>query len=366
MLNIDRRSFLALIAALSTQETAQASSTDGDSLRARAAHHHRLFGASVASRNLRSDPQFAASIAREAGILVAEYETKRKAVEPSQGQFDFSGTDAILAFARSNGQLMRGHTLVWHQANPAWLEDQILSTKSEALITDYIAKVAGRYKGKFQSWDVVNEVVEPQDGHPDGLRSSSPWFKAYGEGYIDTAFHAARAADPTALLFYNETNVEGDSDWFEQRRTATLKLLERLVSRNVPIQGFGIQGHLKVYRAKYSEQVISKFLDEVGAMGLKVLITEYDVADTKGPVDPQKRDADIAALTGMFLDTAFSKPFVLGCLTWGLTDKYSWLSQTPSYMWSDGQLPRGLPLDANFERKPMWNAIASSFDRSAT
>jgi endo-1,4-beta-xylanase len=171
---------------------------------------------------------------------------------------------------------------------------------------------------------------------------------------------------PTALLFYNETNLEGDSDWFENRRTATLKLLERLLSKNVPVQGFGIQSHLKTYRAKYSEQTISKFLDEVGAMGLNVMLTEFDVADIKGPADPQKRDADIAALTRMYLDTAFSKPFVTGCLTWGLTDRYSWLSKTPSYMWSDGQLSRGLPLDANYQRKPMWNAMASSFDRAST
>ena len=78
------------------------------------------------------------------------------------------------------------------------------------------------------------------DGQADGLRQSA-WFKAFGESYIDTAFHAARAADPTALLFYNETNLEGDSDWFERRRTATLKLLERLLARNVPVQGLGIQ-----------------------------------------------------------------------------------------------------------------------------
>jgi endo-1,4-beta-xylanase len=363
MLNIDRRAFLAMSAALCASPAWSAQS-GGDGLRVRAARNHRLYGTSVDSRNLKADPRFSQAVATEAGILVAESETKRKAMEPAKGQYYFGGTDAILNFAHSNTQLMRGHTMVWHEANPAWLEAELPVSKDERLLTDYIAKVGGRYKGQFQSWDVVNEAIEPNDGHPLGLRMNSIWYEAFGDSYIETAFHAAKEADPKTPLFYNETNLEGDDAWFEPRRTATLKLIERLLARNVPLQGFGMQSHLKAFRSKYSEAVISKFLDEIAAFGLPILITEFDVADIRGPADPAQRDAAVADLTRMFLDVAFSKKAVLGCITWGLTDKYSWLSLTPAYKWSDGQLSRGLPLDGDFNRKPMWTAMASCFDKS--
>lgn len=364
MIRYDRRRFLASAAAFSAVGRGTALADDLP-LRAHAQAHGRLYGAAVSSGRLKADAGYAALVAREAGILVAEGETKRNALQPTPDTFTFEGADYIAQFARTHHQLMRGHTLVWYKSNPHWLEQTLGQAPNDRLITAYIDTVVGRYVGRFQSWDVVNEAIEPDEGDAQGLRTDSVWFKAYGESYIDLAFHAARAADPKTPLYYNETNLEGDVAWSERRREATLGLLERLIKRGVPIDGLGLQGHFKLYRVKFTDRIFSKFLDDVAAMGLKVLITEFDVADIGGPADPAKRDADVAALTRDVLAVAFSKPATLGCLTWGISDKYSWLSEDSHYKWPDGQQSRSLPFDVDFRPKPMRDAMAACFDADA-
>ena len=101
----------------------------------------------------------------------------------------------------------------------------------------------GRYAGRMHSWDVVNEAVSVEDGRPDGLRDS-PWLRLVGEGYIEAAFHAARAADAQALLTLNEFGIEGEDRGSEKKRVALIALLRRLKARNVPVDAVGVQSHL--------------------------------------------------------------------------------------------------------------------------
>lgn len=359
---LTRRDFLhAGAASLLPLTPASATETLPPTLRQAASKRGLAYGAAVSVDALASDQNYAALLKEQAGILVAEGVTKRKSIQPTPTRYDFSGTDQILAFAQANGQLMRGHTLAWHQGNPDWLLPVLENNPDERILTDYITKVVTRYRGKFHSWDVVNEVVDPGAGRADGMRGDSPWFKAFGERYIDLAFHSAREADPDVPLFLNELDAEVDIYWSEAVRSVSLALVDRLIARKVPITGFGIQGHLKAFKFHYSDEVLSRFLDELGARGLKVLITEFDIADIKGPDDQAKRDTEVAALAKRFLDVAFSKPFVQGCLTWGITDRYSWLPTHPMYRWPDGRLPRGLPFDENYRPTPMFQAMLSAY-----
>lgn len=357
-----RREVLA--GAMATLTYARAFATPVEqTLRKAAADKGLFYGAAVNQSAFLKDLQYRQTLAKAAGMLVGEGATKRNVIESQPGVYDYSSAEQILNFAHQNQMKMRGHTLVWHDANPKWLVESLNNTPSRDLLTNYVTEVAGHFRGKFHSWDVVNEAIFPDDGEKNGMRSSSPWYKAFGgERYIDEAFFAAKAADPGTLLFYNEANIESDFYRHLVRREATLSLLERLKSRNVPVDGLGIQGHLKAYGYHFDENKFSRFLDDVGAMGLKVIITELDVADIGGPRNTELRDADVAALTKRFLDVAFSKPFTLGCLTWGLSDRYSWLSKMWRYKWADGSLSRGLPFDENFKPKPMWQAMASAYE----
>ena len=210
----------------------------------------RYFGAAVKSRLLRQDSAYRATVARECDILVQEYELKRGTTEPKPGKYDFSGADQIIDFAQAHGMRARGHTLVWYTANPPWLEpavQQASDAQQRQLMTGYIDVAMRRYAGRISEWDVVNETIEPNQGRADGMRAESLWMKAMGEQYIDLAFHRAREVDGEATLFLGDYGLEHDSPRCERRRTAMLKLLDRLMSRGVPVDAIGIQGHLKPY-----------------------------------------------------------------------------------------------------------------------
>lgn len=359
---ISRRGFLAAGAA--TLVAPSARSEEEAALRTRAAKRGLLYGCAVESQYLLRDIPYNQAVSREANILVPEYELKCHVVRAEPDRLDFKGANLIAALATQHKMQMRGHTLVWHAANAPWLVAQLAAKPSERILTDHIAMVAGYYRGRIHSWDVVNEAIEPKEGHPDGLRTKSPWYQAFGPSYIETAFHAARQADPNALLFYNDYFVEGSSSSHLRRRVALLRLCEKLLAKRVPIDAVGIQGHLEGFSEPFDEKIFARFLADIRSLGLKIMVTEFDVADIGGPADIVKRDAEVASLTRRFMDVLLDCPATIGMLTWGLSDRYSWLSSPiygKEYNWPDGQLSRGLPLDGDLQRKPMWQAIAKAF-----
>lgn len=322
-----------------------------------AARRGLVFGCAAATYELK-DADFSAALARESGILSAEYEMKRAALEPQRDQYDFSGGDGLLAFARTHGMTFRGHTLVWHHSNPPWLEEALQGADADHLLTGYIAAVAGHYKGRVRSWDVINEAISPPDGRSDGLRSTM-WLKRFGPGYIDTAFHAAHDADPRALLVYNDWGCELGAPENDRFRAVTLNFLERALARNVPIHALGLQGHLSAFGMQVDQKKLANFLGSVKAMGLTILVTEHDVDDSGGPSDIAIRDRAVADASRRFLDVMLSSDATKIVLTWGLSDRFV---DPPG--WRDrlaGRYPRPLPLDRDYQRKPMWRAMAEAF-----
>lgn len=316
-----------------------------------------LYGCAAATYELK-DAAFATALAEEAGMLSAEYEMKRAALEPEPGQYDFSGGDGLLAFARKQGMAFRGHTLVWHHSNPPWLEEALQGVDAERLLTEYIAAVMGHYKGRAHSWDVVNEAIYPPDGRRDSLRNTM-WLKRLGPAYIDMAFHAAHETDPAALLVYNDWGCELGAPENDRFRAVTLDFLERALARGVPIHALGLQGHLSAFGTQVDQGKLAKFLDVVKAMGLTILVTEHDVDDSGGPSDAATRDQAVADASRRFLDVMLGNAATKAVLTWGLSDRFV---DPPG--WRDrlaGRYPRPLPLDRDYQRKPMWHALAKAF-----
>ena len=353
---LTRRMFLEMAGAAATLRPSFAAAPS-EGLRAIAARRGILYGCAAATYELK-DSTFADALAREAAILSAEYEMKRAALEPARGAYDFSGGDELLAFARAHAMSFRGHTLVWHHSNPPWLEDALQSADAEALLTNYITAVAGHYQGRVHSWDVVNEVLQPQDGRADGLRNSL-WLKRFGPSYIDLAFHAARAADPHAMLVYNDWGCELGAPENDRFRAATLKFLDGALARGIPIQALGLQGHLSAFGTQVDQKKLSAFLDAVRQMGLKILVTEHDVDDSGGSSNIALRDSAVADASRRFLDVMLDCPATIAMLTWGLSDRFI---DPPG--WRDrlaGRYPRMLPLDSAYVRKPMWRAMAKAF-----
>jgi endo-1,4-beta-xylanase len=313
----------------------------------------------VTSRALRDDSAFAALITRDAAVVVPETELKWNYVHPTPARFDFTRVDDIVRFADARGMRVRGHTLVWHWAMPPWVQSTATPANADSILGDYVATVVGRYAGQITSWDVVNEAVLPEDGREDGLRNSL-WLRLLGPGYIATAFRVAHEADPSAQLIYNDYGLEEDSPWSEARRRAVLRLLRDLRMQRVPVHALGIQGHLSPDRPM-SAPVLTAFLDSIQEIGLRVVITELDVRDHLLPSDTTVRDSVIASTLSRFLGPVLQHPATEGVLTWGLSDRYTWLrTRSPR---SDGLPPRPLPYDEDLQPKRARRALVDALQR---
>ncbi|MDF5716526.1 MAG: endo-1,4-beta-xylanase [Rhizonema sp. NSF051] len=330
-------------------------------LRKRAAAKGLIYGAASMQDYLVSDKNLEASLKSECNILVPENELKWEFLRPAPNRFDFTKGDWLAQFAISNGMLFRGHTLVWHQQQPQWFKEVVNRQNAEKFLVEHITTVTKHYAGQMHSWDVVNEAIEPNDGQKGGWRRS-PWFEFLGSDYIELAYRVAAQADPKAMLVYNENDLEYDTPKHEAKRTIVLKLLERLKSRGTPIHALGIQSHLMGDETHFNPKKLRSFLSDVASLGLKILVTELDVIDQKLPSSTYDRDRIVAARYEDYLSVVLDERAVIAVLTWGLSDRRTWLSMfTPR---SDKTPVRPLPLDSNLQRKVAWNAIARAFDHA--
>jgi|SRR5579862_567665 len=325
-------------------------------LRAYAADKGILFGSSISGHALK-DPSFAELFKSQCAITVPESSLKWDTLCPTPDRYDFSGGDWLYGLCKSNDILMRGHTLVWEQALPTWFGYIVNSENANKMMVDHISKVVRHYAGKVHSWDVVNEAFQIEDGRPDGLKIT-PWLRLIGPEYIETAFHAAHEADPGATLVYNENWLEPDDAGTEKKRNAVLTLLTRLKKSNVPVHALGIQSHV------YAEMNITgpgfnRFLQQIADLGLSFMITEMDVRERNAPADIGIRDRMIASQYYKYLSFMLQFPALKTVITWGLSDRYTWLAtHNPR---PDGMPVRPLPYDAELKPAPSWDALRNAF-----
>ena len=124
---------------------------------------------------------------------------------------DFATTDRLVAWARWKKLRLRAHTLLWHRLqNAPWLKAELAAAPDPAarlrqLIAERITKVVGRYRGKVEIWDVINEPLAifgaGYDTEDTAVTPKNIFYTTLGEGYIASAFRLARKADPKAKLF---------------------------------------------------------------------------------------------------------------------------------------------------------------------
>lgn len=332
----------------------------GAGLHARAAAKGLRFGAALSTRHL-AEPDLMAAFRAECGLVVAEYEMKWAELEPQAGDRRTHGADRLVDFAGRNSMAVRGHTLLWHESEPRWLAD--LSTRgTAAAMAQHIDATMLHWRGRVSTWDVVNEAVAPEHGRPDFLRRTG-LLNRLGPDYLTQAFHIARAADPTARLAYNDFGCEHATAWSRRRRLGVLGLLRALLQAGAPVQVLGVQAHLQAGQA-FEAGEWRAFLAEVAALGLTIEVTELDVNCRALPPAAATRDAAAADLVRRFLEATLAEPAVRAVVTWGLTDRHSWIRQgrLPEHRRRDTAQARPLPFDDAMRRKPIWAAIASALD----
>ncbi|MEU5095783.1 endo-1,4-beta-xylanase [Streptomyces sp. NPDC020996] len=268
-------------------------------------------------------------------------------VEPTQGSFNWTEADQIVAFAEAHGQQVRGHTLVWHSQNPSWLTNGSWTTAQlSSLLQNHISTEVGRYKGRIAAWDVVNEPF-----NEDGTYRSTLWYNGLGADYIANALTWAHAADPAAKLYINDYNVEG----VNAKSTALYNLVKSLKDRGVPIDGVGLQAHLILGQVPSTlQQNIQRFAD----LGVDVAITELDVRMAL-PADSAKL-AQQAADYKSVVAACVAVARCVNVTVWGFADSDSWVPGTfPGY-------GAATPYDDNYAPKPAYYGIAEALGGTTT
>jgi len=309
-----------------------------------------------------SQDPYTRTVIEQAGILVAENAMKWSSLRPTAISYAFDEADKLFAFASRCAQQVRGHNLCWHEQLPSWFAATANKENARDLLTQHIQTVAGRYAGRVQSWDVVNEAVHIPDGRPDCLRKS-PWLELIGPEYIELAFTAAAKADPHAKLTYNDYDIELDTAEQTAKRGQVLMLVRRLHARGLPIHAIGIQSHLLATGPRAGAGIVS-LIREAAKMGLEVYITEMDVNThaLEGGADAQ--DATVAEVYKSYLDLVLPEPNVKAVLIWGITDAHTWLNQSkqPWALRPDGTPQRPLPFDDNYAPTPAFFAMRNAID----
>lgn len=296
------------------------------------------FGAAVSLQPLLSDHLYRDALRRECGVIVAENAAKFGPLSPEENAWDYAGFDQIADFAQSEGMRLRGHCLIWHNQAPAWLLEKSPS-EIRAAYARHIPQTVDRYRGRIESWDVVNEAVDDQAQMRD-----VPWTRALGEDGIEWAFRTAHEADPNAELIYNDYSIEEVTP----KSDRVYAMVSELLRKGAPIHAVGFQAHLESHRPPDLESVRTN-LRRFRELGLRLLVTEMDVRIPE-PFSPEKREEQSRGYED-FLKTCVAEG-VERIVTWGIADRYSWI---PGFFKGTGE---ALPLDEDFQPKPAYHGIA--------
>src|ERR1035437_6074527 len=299
-----------------------------------------------------------------------ENDLKWQLIHPALDQYNFDTADRYVAFGEKHKMFIVGHCLVGHSQVPQWVfrdADGKPLTRDALLerMHDHIRTVVGRYKGRINGWDVVNEAL-----NEDGTMRQSQWYKIIGPDFIEKAFQYAHEADPNAQLYYNDYSLEN-----EAKRKGAVELMRKLKADGVPITGIGLQGHLHLDDADAKTEAAT--IEAFSSLGLQVNVSEMDIDIL--PRTTRSNSADVSLTAA---GTADSNPYVnglpdemqqklakryaelfqvyvdhhasMGRITlWGVTDGGSWLNNFPTR----GRTNYPLLFDRQGKAKPAFTAV---------
>src|SRR5579872_181134 len=250
------------------------SPTSEPTLRSAAEKSHLLIGTAVRP-SLLSEPAYSETLSREFNMVEPEDAMKWSVVRRDQAAFDFSGADQIVEYARLHNMKVRGHCLVWDHDNPDWLNRGGYPPQQlNRMLGEHIRTEVGRYAGRVFAWDVVNEALDENGNLRDSIWYNRPGIGLHDKGpaYIEQAFRWAHAADPDALLFYNEAEAEG----MNRKSDAVYAMVKDFKQRGVPINGVGLQMHLSSF--DFDTSALAANISRLTVLGLQVHITELDLS----------------------------------------------------------------------------------------
>lgn len=222
---------------------------------------------------LENDSLEATRIENEFNSITAENIMKSMFIHPVKDSFDFKLTDKFVALGEKNNMFIHGHTLIWHSQLSPWFTEIKDSTELANAMEHHIKTIVGRYKGKINSWDVVNEAL-----NEDGTLRKTVFLDVLGEDYLPLAFKWAFEVDANTELYYNDYNMTN-----EEKRNGAIKMIKRIQEEGIKVDGIGMQGHWGL--EKPSIEDIEKSILDYASLGVKVAITELDINVLPSPWD---------------------------------------------------------------------------------
>jgi endo-1,4-beta-xylanase len=300
-------------------------------------------------------------------LIEPENDLKPAAMWKGVNEIDFSKPDFLLGapgkkgWAQGNKIKVRGHVLCYPNepgyTTPGWLlakEKELTADQTRELLKNYILTVAGRYKGKISSWDVINEIIsDGPNGNQFNVRSSI-WFRKLGMDFIPLCFKWAKQADPKAKLYYNDYGCEAGG----RKLDDAIAMCNWIRSQGGPVDGIGLQYHIGSWAKVAPGSAFHQTVEKIEKNGYDWMITELDYAVetvTYRPSDPNyglvpKNPKDLetqGATIGAIVEMALKSKRCKGINLWGITDRHSWI---PGF--SRNKNGAATMLDADYNAKP--------------
>ncbi len=303
-------------------------------------HHEFLFGMAIASAPFADQGEdgrhYRQFILDNFNALVCENEMKWYDDEATRGREDYSRADALLAFAKENGLVMRGHNLFWEKQQFAmpWLV-KLDAKELRAAVDRRLTDTVTRYKGQVVCWDVNNEMLD-----------GSFFRERLGADIVPWMFKEAARIDPRAALFLNEYAILGNPEKTER----LIALVRELQAKRAPVGGIGIQSHDSdrltdnpsapplggdrpewMMSSPLTPAMFIATLDRLyAATKLPVHLTEISA---KTP-NAERRGDDLE----MLFRLGFSHPSVQAIVLWGFSAKTHWMGPDAALMNADNTL----------------------------
>ncbi len=319
-----------------------------------------LIGAALNASEIEEKvPEAINFIPTQFNAITPENIMKCEVIQPGWDKFNFDLADKYVEYGKKHNMFIVGHTLIWHSQLSPFVKN-IKSRDSLLLfMTNHINTVAGRYAGKVNSWDVVNEAL-----NEDGTLRNSIFMEKLGADYIRIAFDLAEKAAPNTELYYNDYGIENP-----KKRAGAIALIKKLKAGGTRIDGIGIQGHWSIKGPPLKD--IENSIIEYSALGLKVSFTELDLTCLPNPWDLKGADVNQNYENSPFMNpypgglpdsiqtklaTCYEDLFKLfvkykdkieRVTFWGVNDSQSWLNNWPI----KGRTNYPLLFDRNFKPK---------------
>ncbi|XP_058780905.1 endo-1,4-beta-xylanase 5-like [Vicia villosa] len=232
---------------------------------------------------------------------VFENELKWYATEPHQGRINYTISDQMMQFVRSNKIITRGHNIFWEDPKytPAWVLN-LTGTELESAVNARIKSLMNQYKTEFIHWDVSNEML-----HFDFYE------QRLGPNATFQFFEAAHESDPLATLFMNDFNVVETCNDVKSSVDAYILKIRELRQHGVFMDGIGLEGHFTTP----NPPLIRAILDKFATLDLPIWLTEIDISKT---LDQETQ----AIYLEQVLREGFSHPSVNGIMLWTALHPY--------------------------------------------